>query len=171
MPGETRILVAVADTPRAVFVKPVGPCKMGICPALREFVETEIAASSAHLYFDLSDAESVDSTFTGFLLSLARQAGGPQGGGVHLFRPSDKVREALATMHVLRFFDVRAEELRPPGKWRTLAASPGTVERAADEVIEAHERLIEADDRNAETFEGVVNTFRTERENKEPPGT
>ncbi len=170
MPGETRILVAVTDAPRAVFVKPVGPCKMGICPALREFMQAEIAASSAHLYFDLSDAESVDSTFTGFLLSLAKQAGGGQGGAVHLFQPSDKVREALATMHVLRFFDVRPEALRPPGNWRVLSAAPGAAQRAADEVIEAHERLIEADQRNAAEFEGVVDAFRAEREHKKPPG-
>jgi hypothetical protein len=116
------------------------------------------------IYFDLTDAGGVDSTFTGLLLSLATCRNDPARPAVHLLRPSPAVITALNRMYVLSLFDVCQSAPEAPADWQDLMPEKPLPEKTADVVIEAHEKLIDADPRNESAFRPVVEGFRAERE-------
>jgi anti-anti-sigma regulatory factor len=166
MAGSTNIMTAIDDANGIVLVKTTGPCTMGVCPALQAYLRTFQTPEKTDIYFDLSQAQAIDSTFTGLLLSLATKKPDARAPAMHLFQPADRVREALATMHVLSFFDICAEWPATPATWTPLPTPTADSEEAADLIIESHENLIEADERNKPEFDGVVKTFKAERERK-----
>ncbi len=167
MPGLANITTAIDDTNGLVLIKATGRCTMGVCPALQAYLRPFQTPEKTAIYFDLSGAETIDSTFTGLLLSLATKKINAHTPSLHLFQPSDRVREALATMHVLSFFDITPDWPATATTWTPLPTALADPKAAADLIIESHENLIEADERNKDEFGKVVRTFKAERERKQ----
>ncbi len=159
MAGGTHIPVWTGRVGATLVVRPEGACTVAICETLEAGLKRLVDASIQQVCFDLSGAEWLDSTFTGFLVGLATRGrrGGPQ---IHLLRPSERVRKCLQDMHVLKLFRIEdALEAQPAG-WEQLpqieADAPGTARR----VVDTHEELIRADERNEAVFAPVVKLFR-----------
>lgn len=163
-PDHPRVRIGRAAS--GVIVQPVGPCTAVMCGAIRAFVERLRPADAPDLLFDLSQADSLDSTFAGMLVAMARPtAGGDHVPRLHLLNPSSPACEALRRMHVLVLFDVWRDGSADAPEWTELPrdVSPESVERLRALIIEAHERLMAADPRNADVFGPVVDTFRRNR--------
>jgi len=139
---------------------------MTICEALGSFLKTCCRPEATDLYFDLSSVDWLDSTFVGFLLSHGVKNIDASRPAIHLFAPSAQVLDIFRTMHVLRLFDI-CDRVPAPAEWRELPKQCPTPSRVADLVIDAHEELIQADPRNASTFQPVVNHFRSFREREQ----
>ncbi|MCK6485529.1 MAG: hypothetical protein HUU22_06915 [Phycisphaerae bacterium] len=149
-----------------VIVQPVGACTAVMCDAIRMFVDRLCPADAEDLLIDLSRADSLDSTFAGMLLAMARPtADADLTARLHLLNPSSPACEALRRMRVLGLFDVRQDGSADATEWTELPrdVSPESVERLRALIIDAHERLIAADPRNADVFRPVVDTFRRNR--------
>ena len=170
MSSETQILVAASQAEHSAAVKAVGDCRMGICEALREFVNEHGRPDITDIYFDLSAASFVDSTFTGFLLGLATKRNQPAAPDLHLVNPSQKALDTFRGMHLMQYFDICDKIPNPPGKWSVLSADAVCPDTVGDLVIDAHEGLVEADQRNAEKFGRVVEVFRDEKAKKQAGG-
>ena len=172
MSHSTKIQAAVGGRGDSVLLRADGPCTMGVCSALREYIDQFKKPDKAHIYIDLSNAESIDSTFTGYLLSLATKRSNPQAPDLHLVSPTQRVTEALRVMHLTAFFDICESMPSPPdGGWTDVALHRGEINALADIVLDSHERLIEADARNKSEFGRVVDGLRGERAKRDPGST
>ena len=164
----SQILVAASEDRTTVVLKPTGRCTMGICETLHAYLRQLPSLDKADLYVDLSEADFIDSTFTGFLLSLARKKRDSKAPAFHLLRPSEQVLRTLGTMGVRSMFNIRQSIANEPTKWRALTANRPDPTRAADLVIDAHQELVDADACDAEEFARVVKVFRAAQKRERP---
>ena len=166
MAGGTSIPVLIGVKDGRVLIRPVGPCTLVACDLLGPTLEGFHKPDTTDVYFDLSQAETIDSTFTGMLLGLLTGRKGPATPAVHLIRPTPRVVDALEQMHVLRLFDVCDSMPGTPDELNPLTTRPGDLAKLRDLVIDAHKDLIEADPRNAATFGRVVSGLENERRDR-----
>ena len=166
MAGGTRIPVLVGERAGSAFIKPVGACTMAIAGLVRKHVDGLRRPDTTALYFDLSQASAIDSTFTGLLLSLVTFKADASVPAVHLVAPSGEVVEALERMYVLRLFDVCTALPDPPPEWRELAGQSTDRAQLTDLVIDTHQQLIDADPRNAKPFTRVVEGLKRSHPDK-----
>lgn len=167
MSHDARIAVAELPKEKCLFIRCEGRCTMGICPTLKTAIADCTKRPYEHVYLDLSDTEFIDSTFTGFLLALRPGRSNPNAPQVHLVAPSPNVMRTLETMQVLRVLDT--VDALPIGDfaWKPLTSQPLDPAKAGEIIIDAHEKLIEADERNREKFGRVVETFREDHQRRE----
>lgn len=151
--------LVAADGSR-VFFKPQGRCSAVLGNAIRQYFHRLPADASRDVYFDLSAADMVESTFAGLLLSLVRQRGKGAVSAVHLVRPSTVAVSSLRSMNVLNLFDVVESLDGLPDAWVPLAADATSSDELADLIIRAHETLMAADPRNEAAFAPVVRGFK-----------
>lgn len=137
-----------------------GPCTAIIVGAVRDALSRIVKDPVRKLYFDLTAAESVDSTFTGLLVSRAVARDTGETCSFHLTGPTKPICKALETMHVLRLFDVTERLPEVSFTWHSLELQPPEADCMADIVASAHQALIDADKRNAPIFGRVVEMFR-----------
>ncbi len=173
MAGGTKIPVHVGCSGAAIVIRPVGLCTLAACKVIKPCLANLKSSDADDLYFDLSEAASIDSTFTGMLLAQAREKTDPPGPAVHLLNPSPPVVEALERMHVLTLFDTCTSLPDPPTNWTELTGEESDRAVLADMVLQAHQCLADADPRNAETFRPVIEGLQAEqrrlREVDSPP--
>ena len=167
MAGGTQIPIAVCYDHERLFVAPSGACTVAICGGLKDYLNYYKKPATTDIYFDLSHATGMDSTFIGFLLSLATRKNDPTSPALHLVAPSDSAMEALRRMYVLPLFDVCPTRPETALPWLPLSVDKPEAGKTADLVVETHEKLIEADSRNAPSCKPVVEGFRAEREKKD----
>ena len=170
MAGGTRIPVLVGQDRGRVFIRPVGSCTLLICGLINDCLEKLGRPATTDVYFDLSEVDAIDSTFTGLLVSLAKVGDDRSGPATHLLNPAPPVVEALERMHVLSLFDRCTSVPRVPTRWHELTGEAADRDKLAELVIAAHEQLIEADPRNTEVFGPVVEGLRAERRRTIDPG-
>ncbi len=147
---------------RTILIRAVGPCNMSSCPALKDYIRGFKKPEMGDIYIDLSGAESIDSTFTGLLLSVATKKFDAQAPDLHLVSPAERVREAIRSMHLGRFFDVQDQLPACDGEWRDIQIDPPEGAPLAETVVECHKEIIRADDRNRDEFGRVVEGFEAE---------
>jgi len=138
---------------------------MGVCPTLRSKIADTGTPPIRHIYVDLSAADFIDSTFTGFLLSL-RRGQADAGPTLHLVAPTAGVLRTLETMQVRRLMDIVSELPESVDRWEALATDPLDASQSCELVIDAHEALIDADESNRAKFGHVVELFRKDLEDK-----
>jgi len=160
MASRKHIPAAVCRSGSRVVVKLSGACTATLCERVQVCVAALSKPLTSDLYFDLAEADWLDSTFAGFLVSLATGKAGPTMPDIHLLNLSEGAAQSLSNIHVLRLFDVPDAAPVLPAEWQELPAEPVDVARVRRLVIDSHEALIEADERNATTFQHVVDLFR-----------
>ncbi|HWL92749.1 MAG TPA: STAS domain-containing protein [Phycisphaerae bacterium] len=164
MAERARILVSHAEGDDAVFLTATGPCALGLCPALKQYISRFNQPRHRTLYFDLSGVQSIDSTFTGFLLALATKRSNPAAPDLRLVAPSPRVLEAFRLMHLKQFFHIQPDMPPLRAEWVEISLAAEGVEALRNTVLDAHEQLINADARNATEFARVVEGLREERD-------
>lgn len=143
-----------------------GPCTFAACERIRKYLDPFRKPATTDLYFDLSEVPWIDSTFAGFLVSLATRRHAQDRPELHLIAPSEGVLDALGQMHLIVLFDILQALDENVSEWKELPADDGSAQQTGDMVIECHERLIEADPRNAKAFGPVVEAFRSDRQRR-----
>ena len=162
MMGGSQTAIYVGQCRKLAVIRPHGRCTALVCTGLRQYLQQMIRPGVEDVYFDLSDAEWLDSTFIGLLISYVQRKSDPQVPAIHLVRPSKAVLDNLGSMYVLPLFDVCDAPPEEPTGWTRLPDPAASAEQLADVVVSAHESLIDADERNEAAFGGVVKTFRSE---------
>jgi hypothetical protein len=167
MAGGTAIPVAIGRAGSQVIVKPAGRCTMSICGDVRRLLESLRPPTTSDVYFDLSEAIGIDSTFTGLLVSVAVRRSDADRPAIHLLSPSEAVLGALRCMHVLPLLHVCAEPPGGPVEWQELPHAHDAAGAVRELIVGAHESLIEADSRNAGAFGRIVAGLREEQRHQE----
>jgi hypothetical protein len=166
MAGAKQVRVEAGRSGAAVVIRPLGPCTVAICGTVLSYLKRISIAETTDIYFDLSQADGIDSTFTGFLVALVTTEADSPVPAIHLLAPSQPVVTALERMYVFALFKVASAIPQPPTEWQELTAEPVSSEGLTDLVIQAHQELINADKRNAPTFRTLVATLRASQERK-----
>ncbi len=157
MPVELKAYIArTADT---LMIRAGGCCTAVLCARLKKLLESSCRPQTALIGFDLAGVEMIDSTFAGMLLATALRKGedAPE---VCLVAPSEGVLGTLDNMHVRQLFAIRPEPPVQVRYWEELSAERPNPRDVAHTVIDAHEHLIAADDRNEATFARVLEGMR-----------
>lgn len=136
---------------------------------LRDFITVMFAQGRTRLVLDFQRCASMDSTFLGVLAGAAielRKQGG--GGSLVAARVSERHLELMRSLGLHRLLTITSGE---PAA--TLAKCDTPLEpkksselESAQQVLEAHENLVQADEANREKFQDVVAFLRTRLEQK-----
>ncbi len=148
-----------ADAGRIVL-RPEGRCTAVLADAIGRYLQRLPDGAGRELYFDLSAAEMIESTFAGLLLAIALKRERAAALSMQLLRPSEPVVSALRNMNVLRFFQVCDALEGAPAASVAVPVEEADPKQLAELIVRAHEGLIAADPRNAAVFGGVVRCFK-----------
>ena len=170
MSDQIQYAVLVDGSDHKLIFKPLSPCTATLSSVIQAQLKNNSELQITDIYFDMSASRQVDSTFSGFLATLATGRGHPSRPKIHLVNLSNEVDEALSRMHLMQLFDVIGEVPGGPHQLCELSTDPADAHQLADLIIESHESLIKADERNIPRAAPVVDAFKAEkRKLKEPP--
>ena len=137
-------------------------------PALKKWVDAEIDSGVLCVVVDLEACTGMDSTFMGTLAGLAMRLLKCSGGKLQIAAPGEKNQKSLEGLGL----DVLMQIDPPKAEWRgrmgevreklTPFNMVGSKVSDAPYVLEAHQKLCEADDRNAEKFGTVLEFLEAE---------
>lgn len=160
MAGGTAVPVFAARVDSCVCIRPEGPVTVAVCPTLSAALCRWRDEGVSRFHFDLSQAEWIDSTFTGLLVSLVTRENRGRI-DVRIVSPAPGALQALEDMHVSDLFAHDAQLPAGELRWFELEAVAADATHCVRQVVCAHEHLIEADARNEAVFSPVVKLLRT----------
>ena len=144
-------------------------------PVLKEFGSARVAAGENCLVVDLEGCTGMDSTFMGTLAGMATRLSALEGGVIQVANAGDRNRRSLEDLGLDFLLEIEPAEavwlgsvdsiradLKPPHP----AASPNPVQQSQI-VLEAHQVLAAANDKNTETFSGVVTMLESRMAEKQ----
>jgi anti-anti-sigma regulatory factor len=176
--------IFVAESGHRVFVRIVGRGTYRNAQPLRQFGQETIATRGKTLHVDLSRCQGMDSTFLGVLAGFGlkfRKLG--RNDSLHLFNAGERNLQLCQSLGLDGLARIESgtptaiAEVAPPGsEFRVLPDSDlSALTKAADKdgtaslMLEAHEDLCSADERNEEKFRDVKRLLREEIDRKAGP--
>lgn len=152
--SKQRIQVAV-NGDRAVF-RVAGRATFDVAPGFREACEGLVAVGCRVYTLELAACETMDSTFLGVIIRLARRMREQTpAGSVTLAAMPDKVRGQVASLGVLSFFQIVAAPLGGSGDFQPVAAAASKAE-LTQVSLEAHQELMATSVENERRFKDVA---------------
>ncbi len=145
-------------------------------PAMKEFGDGRIAAGERCLVVDLGACTGMDSTFMGTLAGMAARLSARDNGVLQIADPGSRNRRSLEDLGL----DFILEIDPPAAVWRGNLGpirdglrspdsnSAGAFDRTMH-VLEAHQTLSEANEKNAKTFSTVVSLLKAELADQQKP--
>jgi anti-anti-sigma regulatory factor len=147
-------------------------------PTMKAFGDERIGAGERCVVVDLGACTGMDSTFMGTLAGMAARLSAQDGGMLQIADSGSRNRRSLEDLGL----DFLMEIDPPSARWRGNVDSiraklappaqpnvPGSVQRA-QHVLEAHQVLSDANERNAQEFSNVVKMLENELAEKEQRG-
>lgn len=142
-------------------------------PAMKAFGDDRIAEGEKCLVVDLGFCTGMDSTFMGTLAGMAARLSVVDGGTLQIAEPGERNRRSLEDLGL----DFLLEIDPPQAAWRGQLdevraslvqpeedTSGARREQAARHVLEAHQNLSQANEKNARKFSHVVGLLEAEVE-------
>lgn len=144
-------------------------------PAIKGFGDERISAGERCLVVDLGACTGMDSTFMGTLAGIAMRLTAKVGGVLQIADTGARNRRSLEDLGLDFLMEIDPPEtawqnqidqirtdLKPPQKLTV----PGQIQRAMH-VLEAHQVLADANDKNARVFSNVVSVLQDELATKQ----
>ena len=108
MQDTSKVLVGAIEN--GFIVKVIGKGTMEYCSELFQYLSDRIEADKVNnVYFELSGAVYLDSSFIGVIVSIQKKLRKIQNANVILLNPSEKVKEILNTMGLLEIIPIQEE--------------------------------------------------------------
>lgn len=150
-----QVLVSVAD--RAAMFRLRGRATAKESTGFKAAADGLRSRSLAHFVIDLTECESMDSTFIGVLTGLSRRVHRDAGaaGKVELVNPTAVVRRQLDDLFVLDQFTVSECPLAPAGFEQVPTGTTNKAELCRL-MLEAHQTLMDANAANVPKFKQVA---------------
>lgn len=173
MSGEKdRIQVAVHDD--VGFVRVEGRGSFKVSASVKEFGQSMLASGSSVMVLDMCACEGMDSTFMGVLAGLCVHYRKQPGGKLVVVNTSQKLQKLMSTLGLNRLLEVYPEGEAPApfaeivqqcGALEDLENQPQTELESAENMLEAHETLVQIDASNQPRFKDVVEYLRDDIQN------
>jgi anti-sigma B factor antagonist len=172
------ILLGIFD--RFTWIRCEGKGSFLNSPLLKQIGIARIAAGDRCLVVDLAACTGMDSTFMGILAGLSTRLAAHEGGVLQIAEPGARNRRSLEDLGL----DFMMEIDPPVNLWGTQLATirsdlkPEQIRAAAvslvqrtEHVLEAHQTLSQANEKNAQTFATVVTHLHQDLAKKTQPPT
>ena len=162
--------ISVGCTDNRVYVRIVGRGTFQNSQPLRQFALHELDQGHQQFVVDLSHCLGMDSTFLGVLAGIGlrlRERAGPA--AMHIINISPRNLDLLQTLGLNRLFILNSTAPPPlaetdyhllPDTDLTRLAHPVNKDETAGLMIEAHDNLVRADDRNEPKFRELIRFLR-----------
>ncbi|MEM6822123.1 MAG: STAS domain-containing protein [Verrucomicrobiota bacterium] len=154
--------ILIAQESESAFVKVIGKGSFKNAKLLKDFSETVRKEGITRFILDLQLCKHMDSTFMGVLAGLASEQKKHEGDPPKVVHLSGRNRELLETLGLDKVLTLGddSEEGSDKDYEQLKTLNEESKEEAAKTMLEAHENLIEADQRNATKFQDVVKFLR-----------
>lgn len=144
--------ISVARAGRVIYARVEGLGSFSNALMFEEFCEAELAQGVNAFLVDLAECEGMDSTFMGVLAGLSTHFP-PGPSPIVIVNASAKNRQLLDDLGLSTIVTVRAEPAPAPElEMQALASDTLPPKERAERIRKAHQRLVDADARNAERF-------------------
>lgn len=149
--------ILVADHDGVYVIKMVGDVRLTLCISFDQFIETMFNQSNfADVFFDLSEAEAIDSTTLGLMAKIALQGRDRYGITPLVYSSNPSINRLLQTMGFEEIFTI-VNGLKPPvTPDQSLESQSLEESRVKNKVIEAHKILMSLNQDNREAFRNLV---------------
>ncbi|GAB1261847.1 STAS domain-containing protein [Aurantivibrio plasticivorans] len=155
-PGQ--ILVAESDGTQVI--KMVGDVRLTLCISFDKFIEAMFnGASPCAIVFDLTEAQCVDSTTLGLMAKIAIMSRERCDLVPVVFSTNPSVNRLLDTMGFDDIFEIVHDQHCFDKPCRHITVTDIDEEGAKARVLEAHNILMQMNDKNRNTFRDLVNTL------------
>jgi anti-sigma B factor antagonist len=163
---ENLILVACRD--QIAYLKVIGKGSFKNAKLVKTFYEAALRDGATRIIFDLDQCIHMDSTFMGVLAAVAAEQKRMDYANPMIINLSPRNRELLETLGLDRILDTPPEAPEEIGSelTRLQEGEESTKEEAAKTMLEAHEKLIDLDERNRSKFRDVVDYLRDKLESE-----
>lgn len=158
--------VLVGSLKAGYMVKVVGKGTMEYCSDLFQYLSTKIDTESVeNIYFELSSATYLDSSFIGVIVSIQKKIKKNKNCNVILLNPSEKVKEILSTMGLLEILPI--QEQSGLKNIEITDEIQKKLEKNYEDIqllLESHQNLMELNSANKKRFSLVEEMLRKELE-------
>lgn len=168
-PAPAAAPLSVARTASGYCLRVVGRGTSQSSPAAQAFATQAITDTTTTLAVDLTKCEYLDSTFLGFLVSLHRTYGKPEGDAAPRFvlvSSPERRTKLLSPTGLQKIFCVL--ETAPPvqGEWLPLTPPAGSAKDWTRHVMECHQQLANIDGPSRERFARIAHQLEDELQEK-----
>jgi len=177
---ETTKGISVAAADNQVYVRVAGRGTFQNGQPLRRFAQDMLSRGCRQFHVDLADCQGMDSTFLGVLAGIGLKLQQAHKGQLFVRNVSPRNMELLQTLGLDALFNVdsasreKAAQLIPPAaQFQKLPDSeigeirkPLNKDDTADLMLEAHDNLIRADQRNVARFKDLTRILREDVEKR-----
>ncbi|MEM9399737.1 MAG: hypothetical protein AAF984_05970 [Verrucomicrobiota bacterium] len=156
--------ILVKHSGEAGIIKVIGKGCFKNARYVKIFNQKAAELGISQIVFDLQECIHMDSTFMGILAGMALEAQKTKSPIPKIYHINHKNLELLQTLGIDRLLDIRdddMEEMRENGHI-DLNKKIGKLseDEISESMLEAHEKLVEADDKNADKFEDVIHFLK-----------
>jgi anti-anti-sigma regulatory factor len=141
----------IGETAEAFVITAVGRANFEYAVPIRNLVKKNEGCKTIRV--DLQQCLAMDSTFMG-VLSMAGLKAADNGSSVEIYNASEVLKKSLYDLGVDELFVYK--EGSPGIAVRYIASTGDDMLTKAETVVEAHQKLVEADDANSERFGDVI---------------
>ena len=158
--------IQVARQGRVAQLRVIGRGTFTCAQVTREFAERALAQGVRRVIAELSDCETMDSTFMGTLAMMAIH-GRERNAVVEIANANKKIKSVMSALGLDRVF-VFSHTAPGDITWQSLCRTEGDTEddrrTLQKTMLEAHETLADVDPNNVPKFRDVIDFLRTEVE-------
>lgn len=159
--------IDVGETDGYIWVRVKGKGSFATSPPLKSFIERNMDSGETRFVIDLEACPAMDSTFMGTLAGVAMRLSRGVGGRLQLNGVCERNRQSLQDLGLDALIDIDPKDT----EWRDHVdkirndleplATEADVSDAAH-VLEAHQRLCEANEENVQKFATVLDVLERE---------
>ncbi|MCM1320561.1 MAG: STAS domain-containing protein [Bacteroides sp.] len=165
-------MIRFSENNNDMYISAAGHITAQYCSELKKTIfgklDSQNAESSAMVYVDLSECTYMDSTFIGALVGINKKLKKISGNKVHLQNIQPQCKDLLVFMGVFSLFDTDSPAVPFPDNLTECTAA----NTSAEDILDAHENLMELSDDNKKRFETLHDTLESQinqrREQEKP---
>ncbi|MFN4244838.1 MAG: STAS domain-containing protein [Brevinematia bacterium] len=155
--------ISIYFTADGILVKVVGKGVVEYCRDLKEDLEKLISEyEKLNIYFDLSEATHLDSTFIGLMVVFDKKLSNSNKGNFFILNPQTKIIEILSSMDLIDILKITNVNVHIIGKYKDVQANIQKDIVELKLLIETHNHLIQAGERNKEIFSSLEKVLKEE---------
>lgn len=155
--------ISIYFTSDGILVKVIGKGVVEYCRDLKEDLEKLISEyEKVNLYFDLSEATHLDSTFIGLMVVFDKKLTNTKKGTLFIVNPPSKIIEILSSMDLIDVLKITNVDVHIIGKYKDVQANIQKDIIELKLLIETHNHLIQIGEKNKESFSALEKALREE---------
>jgi anti-anti-sigma regulatory factor len=149
-------IIQVAEQDHTAYIRMRGRATFMLASDFKTYVTMQVEDRQRGVLIDLSECETIDSTFIGTITSLSLKYRKTHPGCVKLFNISSHVREILSTLGLITILDVVNGNENESVAFSEMAPGDQSRVDVAHLMLDAHQTLSGINRENALEFKNVV---------------